>query len=111
MDAKEEFTLPQELKDSLAGLSEMITAEHDKNAAMLYRLMFRHETDLNVLDRYADCIVDELCGFGSKFAEEDYRNYLQYLKCVCPSKYPEYKEWFDETMAEMDNDLDDEDEL
>lgn len=110
MDTKEDFKLPQELKDSLFGLSEMITAEHDKNAAMLYRLMFRHEMDLNVLDRYADSIMDELCGLGSQFAEEDYRNYLQYIKCICPSKYPEYKKCFDETMEDMEDGLDDEDE-
>ena len=80
------FQLPDDLVQSIGALNEMCSQQEDSAAAMMYRLMFRHESNINVLDRYADQILDALAGFGGEYAEEDYRNYLQYLQAVLPSE-------------------------
>lgn len=97
---EDKIKLPDELINSIKSLSEMVTASHDSAAAMLYRLMFQHERNISVLDTYADQLLDGLCGFGSKYDEIDYKNYLQYLKVVVSDEYEEHKEIFDEYTKE-----------
>ena len=72
-------------------------------ASMLYRLMFRHECNLSILDYYADKIFEALSGGCSEYAEEDYRNYLEYLKRVIPSVYTSYREMFEENLQDFYN--------
>ena len=48
---KEDIKLPDELVDSLKYLGQMISANQDSAAAMLYRLMFRNERNISVLKR------------------------------------------------------------
>ena len=98
----EEKVFPEEFVDYLKSLSSTIAANQDSAAAMLYRLMFRHEKNISVLDRYSDQLLDGIIGFGSEFVEEDYKNFLQYLSVVIPSEYEAHKEIFDEYTAEDD---------
>ena len=44
-------------------------------------------------------------GIGSQFVEEDYKNYLQYLKVVVPSEYKAHKRMFDECTIENNDDM------
>jgi len=70
MAEKEEFELPKELLDSIAGLNELMSQQQDQAAAMLYRLMFRHERDLHVLDRYSDVVPNEYAPHKEMYDEE-----------------------------------------
>ena len=86
-----EFEMPEELLESIAGLNELMSQHQDQAAAMLYRLMFRHERNIHVLDRYV-------------FAKEDYRNFLQYLSYVVPNEYVPHKEMYDEECSTAEED-------
>ena len=70
MAEKEEFELPKELLDSIAGLNELMSQQQDQAAAMLYRLMFRHERDVRVLDRYSDVVHNEYAPHKEMYDEE-----------------------------------------
>ena len=73
-------------------LQAMQDDDNERRAAGLYRAMFRHETDINKLDwNYADHIL-EYAEMGSDVAIEDYKNYLQYLKCISKDEYLSHKE-------------------
>ena len=104
----DDIKLPDEFIDSLKSLGQMVSASQDSAAAMLYRLMFRHEKNISVLDKYSDQLLDGLVGIGSEFVEEDYRNFLQYLKIVVPDEYEAHKKMFDECTAEDDEFYNDE---
>ena len=106
----DDIKLPDEFIDSLKSLGQMVSASQDSAAAMLYRLMFRHEMNISVLDKYSDQLLDGLVGIGSEFVEEDYRNFLQYLKVVVPDEYESHKKMFDECTAEDDEFYNDEEE-
>ena len=80
----------------------MVCVNQNFAAAMLYRLMFRHEKNISVLDKYSDQLLDGLAGIGSIYVKEDYKNFLQYLKTVVPSEYETHKRMFDEYTAEDD---------
>ena len=101
---KKEFELPKELLDSIAGLNELMSQQQDQAAAMLYRLMFRHERNINVLDRYSDILLGGVSGMGSKFAKEDYKNFLQYLSYVVPDEYTPHKEMYEEELRIAEDD-------
>ena len=76
---KKDFELPKELMESIAGLNGVMVQQQNQAAAMMYRLMFRHERNIRVLDHYSDVVLEGVSGMGSEFAKEDYRNFLQYL--------------------------------
>lgn len=97
------FQIPEELVKSIGALGEICSQQEDSAAAMLYRLMFRHEKNIDLLDRYADQILDALFGFGGKYAEEDYRNYLQYLQAVLPSEVLDHKKFFENELKDISN--------
>jgi len=100
--------LPKDFIESIKNLNELVATQHDQAAAMLYRLMFRHERNLNILNHYADTIFEGIIGFGGEFAEEDYRNYIQYLKCINPKEAVWYQEILDEELKKIeDDDLED----
>lgn len=99
-----EFELPEELLESIAGLNELMSQHQDQAAAMLYRLMFRHERNIHVLDRYSDLVLEGISGMGSAFAKEDYRNFLQYLSYVVPNEYAPHKEMYDEELRIAEED-------
>lgn len=69
--------ISEELVQSIGELGKLYSQQEDSAAAELYRLMFMHERNINILDHYADSILDCVTGFGGEHAEEDYRNYLQ----------------------------------
>ncbi len=102
MEEDNDIQIPKELIESIGVLNDTLALQQDNAAVMLYRLMFRHERNINILDRYADQVLDGVCGMGSSFAEEDYLNYLQYLKVVVPEAYEEYKNMY-ERLKEEDN--------
>ena len=93
---KKDFELPKEFMESIAGLNELMSQQQEQAAAMLYRLMFRHERSLHVLDHYSDIVLEGVSGMGSKFAKEDYKNFLQYLSYVIPDEYAPHKRMYDE---------------
>ena len=99
-----EFELPKELLESIAGLNELMSQQQDQAAAMLYRLMFRHERNIHVLDRYSDVVLEGVSGMGSVFAKEDYRNFLQYLSHVIPDEYAPHKEMYEEELRIAEDD-------
>jgi hypothetical protein len=99
-----EFEMPEELLESIAGLNELMSQHQDQAAAMLYRLMFRHERNIHVLDRYSDVVLEGVSGMGSVFAKEDYRNFLQYLSYVAPDEYAPHKEMYDEECSTAEED-------
>ena len=103
---KKEIELPKELLESIAGLNEVMGQQQEQAAAMLYRLMFRHERDLHVLDHYSDIVLGGVSGMGSEFAKEDYRNFLQYLSYVIPDEYAPHKEMYEEELGIAENDED-----
>ena len=49
-------------------------------------------------------------GFGGEYAEEDYRNYLQYLKAAVPSEYQEHKEMFEDDLKSLQDNCCEEEE-
>ena len=77
MEENQDIQFPKELIESIGALNDALAQQQDSAAAMLYRLMFRHERNINILDRYADQVLDGVCGMGSSFAEEDYMNFLR----------------------------------
>ncbi len=92
----------ENLIESISQLIEMQNDSNERNAACLYRAMFRHETDVNKLDwNYADNILEGI-GFGCANAIEDYKNYLQYLKCFNTEEYLVHKRMFDEELENLD---------
>ena len=97
------INFPDDFVKSIKELNEMCLQQENIAASMLYRLMFRHECNLSILDYYADKILDALVGFGGEYAEEDYRNYLEYLKRVIPSVYTSYREMFEENLQDFHN--------
>lgn len=97
---EEEIHIPEELVQSIGELGKLCSQQEDSAAAELYRLMFKHERNIQILDRYADSILDYVTGFGGEHAEEDYRNFLQYLRTVVPSEYEEHKEFFEKMLKE-----------
>lgn len=99
-----EFEMPEELLESIAGLNELMGRHQDQAAAMMYRLMFRHERNIHVLDRYSDVVLEGVSGMGSVFAKEDYRNFLQYLSYVVPNEYAPHKEMYDEECSTAEED-------
>ena len=101
---KEEFELPSELIESIAGLNELIGQKQNQAAAMMYRLMFRRERNVRVLDRYSDVVLEGVSGMGSEFAKEDYRNFLQYLSHVIPDEYAPHKEMYEEELKIAEDD-------
>lgn len=107
MEDDKDIQFPKELIESIGVLNDALAQQQDSAAAMLYRLMFRHERNINVLDRYADQVLDGVCGMGSSFAEEDYMNYLQYLKVVVPHELDGHRDMFEELKkTESDEDFD-----
>ena len=102
MNNEKQLDFPNNLKDSLKSLGQMVCVNQNFAAAMLYRLMFRHEKNISVLDKYSDQLLDGLAGIGSIYVKEDYKNFLQYLKTVVPSEYETHKRMFDEYTAEDD---------
>ena len=101
---EKELELPEELLKSIAGLNELMGQHQDQAAAMLYRLMFRHERNIHVLDRYSDVVLEGVSGMGNVFAKEDYRNFLQYLSYVVPNEYAPHKEMYDEECSTAEED-------
>lgn len=90
------------LVESIGQLMAIEDAENDRCAAGLYRAMFRHEADLNKLDyNYADHILG-YAECGCKNAVEDYKNYLQYIKAICPSEYPQYEKMQEDALKPED---------
>lgn len=75
----------------------LLSEDLDRRAAGLYRAMFRHEMDVNKLDfHYADHIL--IMGAGINGAVEDYKNYLQYLKCFSMEEYLVHKRMLEEEL-------------
>ena len=93
---KKDFELPKEFLESIAGLNELMSLQQEQAATMLYRLMFRHERNIHVLDHYSDIVLEGVSGMGSEFAKEDYKNFLQYLSYVIPDEYVPHKRMYDE---------------
>ena len=88
----------EELVDSFKQLNAMFSEDLDHRSAGLYRAMFRHEMDVNKLDYiYADHILDYISS-GIDEAVEDYKNYLQYLKCINPEEYLAHEKMFEEEL-------------
>ncbi len=103
MDDKK-LELSEDFINSIRDLNALCSQQEDSAVAMLYRLMFRHERNIDILDSYA------LCGFGGEYAEEDYRNYLQYLKAVVPEEYESHKNMFEEDLKMLQDENIEEDE-
>ena len=101
---EEKIELPSELIESIAGLNELVGQQQNQAAAMMYRLMFRHERNIHVLDRYSDVVLEGVSGMGSEFAKEDYRNFLQYLSYVIPNEYAPHKEMYEEELRIAEDD-------
>lgn len=60
--------------------------------------MFRHETNVHKLDvEYTDPILNCVIG-GNDTALEDYRNYLQYLKCFNEEEYLAHNEMLENVL-------------
>lgn len=96
----------ENLVESISQLIEMQDDCNVRSAVCLYRAMFRHETDVNKLDwNYADNILEGV-GFGNANAIEDYKNYLQYLKCFNMEEYLAHKRMFDEELGNLDKEDD-----
>ena len=86
----------EDFVSSVQQLQDMQDEDNDRRAAGLYRAMFRHETDINKLDwNYTDHILG-YAEMGSDIALEDYKNYLQYLKCISEEEYLAHKQMLDE---------------
>lgn len=78
--------------------------KNDMAVAPVKSLMFRHERNIHVLDRYSDVVLGGVSGMGNAFAKEDYRNFLQYLSHVAPDEYVPHKEMYDEECSITEED-------
>lgn len=86
------------LVDAIKQMNVLLSEDLDRRAAGLYRAMFRHEMDVNKLAfHYADHILDYV-GAGIDGAVEDYKNYLQYLKCFSEEGYLVHKRMLEEEL-------------
>ncbi len=56
MDDKK-LELPEDFINSIRDLNALCSQQEDSAVAMLYRLMFRHERNIDILDSYADRIL------------------------------------------------------
>ena len=90
--------------DYVSSLSDAVALQQESAAAMVYRLMLRGERNLNILDHYADQLLDGIVGMGSKYAEEDYLNYLRYIKAKMPEEFPAYYKMYEEAKGNLDSD-------
>lgn len=88
----------EDLLEQIHSLQTMSEQSSDIAAAHLYRLMFRHERNLNVLDQWADQVLDGCLWSAS--AEEDYRNYIKYIKAHDEKLAAEYQRMLDEMIKE-----------
>ena len=111
MSEEEKIELSEDFIKTIGSLNEMCSQHENMCAAMLYRLMFKHERNIRILDSYADGVLDALLGFGGEYAEEDYRNYLQYLSFVIPKEYEGHKEMFENNLKDLEDDGFNDDEL
>ena len=111
MSEEEKIELSEDLIKTIGSLNEMCSQHENMCAAMLYRLIFKHERNIRILDSYADDVLDALLGFGGEYAEEDYRNYLQYLSFVIPKEYEGHKEMFENDLKDLQDDGFNDDEL
>lgn len=84
-------TFPDDFVKSIEAMNEMCSQYENIAAAMLYRLMFRKEFNISILDYYADKIIEDLSENKSEFAAEDYHNYLGYLRVVLPNEFYEHR--------------------
>ena len=57
---EEEIHIPEELVQSIGELSNLCSQQEDTAAAELYRLMFKHERNINILDHYAESYTQKL---------------------------------------------------
>lgn len=83
-------------KDFIKQIHSLQTASEqnaDIAAAHLYRLMFRHERNLNVPDQWADQVLDGC--MWSESAVEDYRNYIKYIKAHDEKLAAQYQKMLD----------------
>lgn len=86
------------LVDSFQQVNALLGEDLDRRAAGLYRTMFLHEKDVNKLDYlYADHILSYV-DTGINEAVEDYKNYLQYLKCFNTEEYLAHKQMLENEM-------------
>lgn len=85
------MNLSKDFIGSIAAFSEAVVQQQDYAADMMYRLMFRHEQNIDILDRYADQVLEGVAEMGSRYAEEDYLNFLQHLQCVLPNKVESHR--------------------
>lgn len=84
--------------DSFQVLNIQLREDLNRRAAGLYRAMFRHDTDINKLDyHYADHILSYV-STGIDDAVEDYKNYLQYLKCFNTEEYLAHKQMLEDEL-------------
>lgn len=84
------------IADYIQQLNAHVSEDLDRRAAGLYRAMFRHDTDINKLDfNYADHILSYV-STGIDEAVEDYKNYLQYLKCFNTEEYLAHKQMLED---------------
>ena len=97
------INFPEDFVKSVEEMDEMCDQQENIAAVMLYRLMFRHECNLSILDYYADKILEALSSGDSEFAAEDYRYYLEYLKRVIPTEYGSYRRMFEEYLYGLQN--------
>ena len=93
-----EKIFPEELLESMKGLSDMVTQQADIAAANLYRAMFRHERNLRILDQWADRVLDGT--MWSEGAREDYQNYIRYIEAHDKEKAKEYREMYEDMIKE-----------
>lgn len=86
------------IADYIQQLNAHVSEDLYRRAAGLYRAMFRHDTDVNRLDfNYADHIL-EYVSSGIPEAVEDYKNYLQYLKCFNTEEYLAHKQMLEDEL-------------
>lgn len=86
------------IADIIQQMNILSREDLDRRAAGLYRAMFRHDTDVNRLDfNYADHILGYVSS-GIPEAVEDYKNYLQYLKCFNTEEYLAHKQMLEDEL-------------
>ncbi len=84
--------------EKIHSLQKVSEQNADIAAAQLYRLMFRHERDLHVLDQWADQVLDGC--LWSESAEEDYRNYIKYISAHDQNLAEQYQKMLDHMIKE-----------
>jgi len=87
--------MTQDFLDAIKALDLKIQMAIDQHAAALYRAMWRGEKDIDVLEKLADPLLHNC----PESAEEDYRNFIEYIREFNPNIARNHEDLLDDLIG------------